>query len=343
LIAQKMGYDSQSGGFLTSGGTLANLTALLAARAAKAPDDVWTVGNGSAKLAVMVSEEAHYCVDRAVRVMGLGDAGIIKVPINDRYQMRTELLESLLEDAQNQGIEVFCVVASACSTSTGSYDDLEAIADFCQKHDIWLHVDGAHGGAVVFSDKYKHLVNGLSRADSTIIDLHKMMMMPALATAVIFKNGNDGYQTFHQKAQYLWDNPESSDWFNSGKRTFECTKLMMSVKIYVTLRIYGLQLLSDNVDILHDLAADFAKLIQQNPQFELAVWPQSNIVCFRFLGNGSQDLNKLNALIRKNILHEGDFYIVQTLLNGQTYLRVSLMNPLSTIQDLMALLEYIGQ
>jgi L-2,4-diaminobutyrate decarboxylase len=341
LIAQQMGHDSQSGGFLTSGGTLANLTALLAARAVKVPDDVWELGNQDRKLAVMVSEEAHYCVDRAVRVMGLGDLGIIKIPVNDRYQMRTELLESLLENAQSQNIEVFCVVASACSTSTGAYDDIEATADFCQKHNIWLHVDGAHGGAVVFSDKYKHLVNGLNRADSTIIDLHKMMMMPALATAVIFKNGNDGFQTFHQKAQYLWDNPESYDWFNSGKRTFECTKLMMSVKIYVTLRTYGVQLLSDNVDILHDLAANFAQLIQQSQQFELAVWPQSNIVCFRYLGKIGQNLNELNAQMRKQILNDGEFYIVQTLLNGQTYLRVSLMNPLTKIQDLVFLLENI--
>ncbi len=341
LMAQKIGYDSQSGGFLTSGGTLANLTALLAARAAKISDDVWEMGNGHKQWAVMVSEEAHYCVDRAVRVMGLGTAGIIKVPINDRYQMRTELLESLLENAQSQGVEVFCVVASACSTSTGAYDDIEATADFCQKHNIWLHVDGAHGGAVIFSDKYKHLVNSINRADSAIIDLHKMMMMPALATAVIFKNGNDGYQTFHQKAQYLWDNPASEDWFNSGKRTFECTKLMMSVKIYVTLRMYGLQLLAENVDTLHDLAASFAQLIQQKSQFELAIWPQSNIVCFRFLGNGSQNLNDLNVLIRKKILNDGDFYIVQTVLEGQVYLRVSLMNPLTKIQDLICLLEVI--
>ncbi len=341
FIAQYMGFDSQSGGFLTSGGTLANLTALLAARAAKAPDDVWELGNGHLKLAVMVSEEAHYCVDRAVRVMGLGDAGIIKVPINDRYQMQTDRLESLLENAKNQGIQVFCVVASACSTSTGSYDDLGAVADFCQKHNIWLHVDGAHGGAVVFSDKYKHLIDGIDRADSVIIDLHKMMMMPALATAVIFRNGNDGYQTFHQKAQYLWDNPESYDWFNSGKRTFECTKLMMSVKIYVTLRTYGVQLLADNVDTLHGLAVDFAELVQKNKRFELAVSPQSNIVCFRFLGKKEQNINELNTKIRKQILNDGNFYIVQTLLNGQVYLRVSLMNPLTKSKDLICLLDTI--
>jgi L-2,4-diaminobutyrate decarboxylase len=340
LIAQKIGYEPDSGGFLTSGGTLATLTALLAARSAKASTDVWEMGNSS-KLAVMVSEEAHYCVDRAVRVMGLGESGIIKVPTNDRYQMRTELLESLLENAKNQGVEVFCVVASACSTSTGSYDDLNAIADFCQQHNLWLHVDGAHGGAVVFSEKYKHLIDGLQQADSVIIDLHKMMMMPALATAVIFRNGNDGYQTFHQKAQYLWDNPESYDWFNSGKRTFECTKLMMSVKLYVTLRVYGTALLKANVDILHDLAIDFAKLLQQNTQFELALWPQSNIVCFRFIGQNNQNLNEYNSQIRKKVLADGHFYIVQTTLRSQVYLRVSLMNPLTTIQDLQCLLSEI--
>jgi len=339
FIAQKIGYEPNGNGFLTSGGTIATLTAILAARAAKSKTDVWQNGTEQ-KLAIMVSEEAHYCADRAARVMGLGSDGIIKVPANEHFQMRIDTLEVLFADAQQRGIEVFCVVASACTTSTGSYDDLTAVADFCKKHQLWLHVDGAHGGAVVFSEKYNHLVKGIEQADSVIIDLHKMLMLPALATAVLFKNPSDGYHTFQQKAHYLWSNQNAEDWFNVGKRSFECTKLMMGVKAYLLLRTYGEQLWQENIDTLHDLAQNFAELITKNPAFELAVWPQSNIVCFRHIGK-SENLNEHNTQIRQRLLEKGDFYIVQTNLRGQFYLRVSLMNPRTQTTDLVDLLKEI--
>lgn len=340
LLARRIGYNANSTGFLTSGGTLANLTALLTARAVKVNEDVWENGTKS-RLAVMVSEEAHYCIDRAARIMGLGTEGIIKVPVNERFQIRTDLLESLYQQAQEQGLQVFCVVGSACSTSTGAYDNLGIMADFCQRHDLWFHVDGAHGGAVVFSEKYKHLVNGIKQADSVIVDFHKLLLTPALATAVVYQRNEDAYQTFHQKAQYLWANQASHEWFNSGKRTFECTKLMMSVKIYTLLRTYGETLFAENVDTLYDLARTFADLIRSNPDFELAIEPESNIVCFRYVGNKTLNLNELNSQIRRKLLEQGDFYIVQTTLSEQLYLRVSLMNPLTTIEDLNTLLEEI--
>ncbi|MEZ4904958.1 MAG: pyridoxal-dependent decarboxylase [Spirosomataceae bacterium] len=342
LLAQKIGFDSSSGGFLTSGGTLANLTALLAARAVKAPTDVWEQGT-SQHLAVMVSEEAHYCIDRAARIMGMGSKGIIKVPTNDRFQMRTECLEEYYQKAQLEGLTVIAVIGSACSTSTGAYDNLLAIAEFCRQHKLWFHIDGAHGGAVAFSKKYKSLVNGIESADSVVIDWHKMLMTPALATALIFKNEKDAFKTFHQKAQYLWANQGSEEWYNSGKRTFECTKLMMSVKIYAILKSYGERILEENVDTLHDLAKAFVDLLKANPLFELAIEPQSNIVCFRYIGQETnpERYNTINATIRQRLLEDGAFYVVQTTLRDKLYLRVSLMNPLTTINDLKTLLTTI--
>lgn len=340
LLAKLIGYGKKAGGLLTSGGTLANLTALLAARGNKTK--VWSDGNDK-KLAVMVSEEAHYCIDRAARIMGMGTKGIIKIPSNDKFQLRTDLLEEYLQNAKSAGFEVICIVGSACSTSTGSYDDLNAIADFAEKHDIWFHVDGAHGAAVVFSEKYKFLVNGIHRADSMILDWHKMLMVPALATSLIFKNDEHSYRTFQQKAQYLWDNQDSKDWFNSGKRTFECTKLMMSVKIYSIIKAYGEVVFTENVNYLHDLARTFSQMIQQSSDFELAVVPQSNIVCFRYIKSEEENPNKLNSTIRQQLLANGRFYVVQTTLNDKVYLRVSLMNALTTESDLRELLKEIGQ
>jgi L-2,4-diaminobutyrate decarboxylase len=339
---------TEGGGIITSGGTLANLTALLAARAVQSPSDDWSDGT-TEKLALLVSEEAHYCVDRAARIMGWGAEGIIKVPTNDLFQMKTALLDVYFEKAEAEGRRVIAVVGSACSTSTGSYDDLEAIAHFAKRRNIWFHVDGAHGGAAIVSKKYRHLLRGAERADSIIVDFHKMMLVPSLATAVLFRNPSHSYQTFHQKAQYLWENAESQDWFNLGKRTFECTKPMLAIKVYALLRTYGEGVFEEFIDQTHDLALEFAELLRGHKNFNLGVMPQSNIVCFRFLGFNSElktnDLNKLNSLIRQKLIERGDFYIVQTSIRGDIYLRISIMNPLTTIahlKELMTEIEAIG-
>ena len=336
---KKLGYDSNSNGLITSGGTLGNLTALLTARAMKAPSDVWSDGHAE-KLAIIVSEEAHYCVDRAARVMGLGSAGIIKIPTDEAFKMRTDLLEQYYQQATAAGFYVFAIIGSGSSTSTGSHDDLNAIADFAETHNLWFHTDAAHGGGAIFSAKYKYLLAGIERSDSVVIDFHKMMMTPALATAVLYKNGSDAFQTFQQKAQYLWSNQTSQDWFNSGKRTFECTKLGMSIKVYALLKTYSDLLFEANINTLYDLGAEFASLLKSNPRFELSLEPSCNIVCFRYLKSGIET-NYLNAEIRKKMLEKGDFYIVQTTLREKTYLRVSLMNPLTTTQDLNDLLDAI--
>jgi L-2,4-diaminobutyrate decarboxylase len=338
VLARRIGWKENYNGLLTSGGTLANLTALLTARAKCTA--IWEEGT-TEKLAVIVSEEAHYCIDRAARIMGMGNEGIIKIPVNNKFQMRTDLLEAAYENATAKGLRVIAIVGSCCSTSTGSYDDLIAIGTFAKKYHIWFHADGAHGAAVIFSEKYKYLVNGIELADSVVIDWHKMLMVPALATALLFKDENDAYQTFHQKAQYLWSNQSSKDWFNSGKRTFECTKYMMPIKIYVLLKTYGEAIFTDYVNYLYDLGKHFGTMITNHSNFELAVVPESNIVCFRFLSKDSTTINDLNNSIRKHLLEDGKFYIVQTTIKEQVYLRVSLMNPLTTVNDLKALLENI--
>jgi L-2,4-diaminobutyrate decarboxylase len=335
LLAAKIGYDKNASGILTSGGTLANLTALLTARASKT--DVWEDGS-TEKLGIMVSEEAHYCVDRAARIMGLGTEGIIKIPVDAQFKMRTDLLEKYLQEAAARGIKVFCIIGSACSTSTGTYDDLAAIGQFAQQHNLWFHADGAHGGAVIFSKKYRHLVKGIELADSVIIDWHKMLMTPALATSLIYKSDAAAFKTFQQKAAYLWANQHSHDWFNSGKRTFECTKLMMSVKIYAIIKAHGAGIFEENVDYLYDAGSTFAGLIKSSPNFELALEPESNIVCFRYVKDGAA-LNELNATIRKRLIEAGKFYIVQTMIGENLYLRVSLMNPLAGMADFTALLN----
>lgn len=343
-VCQAIGYDEQAGGVMTSGGSLANLTALLAARSLKASSDVWSEGSHK-QLALMVSDEAHYCVERAVRIMGWGATGIIKIPTDDQYRMKTHLLEKYYLKAQEEGVEVIAVVGSACTTSTGSFDDLVAIADFCERHNIWMHVDGAHGGATVFSQKYKPLVKGIERADSVVMDFHKTLMTPSITTALLYKNEQASYSTFATKAQYLWQDAVEPEWYNLAKRTFECTKLMIGVKAYSIIRTHGVSLFDDYVSTCYDLGKTFAQAIEMDASFELATSPECNIVCFRLFDEGLEEeaLNDLNRQVRQAILEEGNFYIVQTVVRNKLFLRVTLTNPFTTekeIKDLLSRLKF---
>ncbi|NQY05393.1 MAG: aminotransferase class V-fold PLP-dependent enzyme [Flavobacteriaceae bacterium] len=343
-LAEHIGYKEQAGGFLTSGGTLANLTAMLSARKAKASEDVWRAGSGN-KLAIMVSEEAHYCIDRAARIMGLGDDGIIKIPVTESYQINSDLLENYYQASIAKGIEVIALVGSAPSTSTGIYDDLEALANFSKKHNLWFHVDGAHGGAAIYSEKYKHILKGIEQADSVVIDGHKMLMTPSLTTALIYQNGQEAHQTFNQKAHYLLETSKDEDWYNIAKRTFECTKSMMSIHWYVILKTYGKQIFDEFVTTLYDLGNSFAELIDKTLDFEYALQPQSNIVCFRYKKSDwtEKETNTINAQIRQRIVEKGEFYIVQTKLMDSFYLRVTLMNPFTSEVHLTGLLDHIRE
>lgn len=343
IVGRHLGFTEAADGVLTSGGTLANLTALLTARSVKAPEPVWTEGHRR-PLALLVSEQAHYCVDRAVRIMGWGEGGIIKVPCDKQFRMRTELLEDFLAKAREEGKEVIAVVGSACSTATGAFDDLEAIADFCERNDLWLHVDGAHGAATAFSGTYRHLVLGIERADSVAMDFHKMLLTPAIATALIYKEGNDAYKTFAQRADYLWEESEDPEWFNLAKRTFECTKAMYSLKWYSLYQTYGPELLDQYVSRVIDTTRTLARHIEKHPHFELAIPPQCNIICFRYVNGQSPDkLNDLNRRIRRQLLEDGTFYIVQTQLDGTVYLRCTLSNPFTDEEHLDGLLRLIEE
>ena len=342
LLCKYIGFTDQSSGFLTAGGTLANLTAMLSARKAKVSEDVWKNGT-TKKLAVMVSDQAHYCIERAVRIMGLGDDGLIKVPTNEDYTININLLETYYDKALAQGIEVFAIVGSAPSTATGIYDDLQALAEFSKVKNLWFHVDAAHGGGVIFSEVYKSLLDGTKEADSVVIDGHKMLMMPALTTALLFKDENHSYETFIQKADYLLEISGEKEWYNLAKRTFECTKHMMSIHWYAIIKHYGISIFDDFVTTLYDSGKLFAQLIKKDPHFEIATQPMSNIVCFRYIDSNKskKELDNINQLVRKQLLEGGEFYILQTQLKGITYLRCSIMNPFTNETHFKTLLSKI--
>ncbi len=344
-LAASFGMDpNEADGFFSSGGTLGNLTALLCARQVMIEKDVWEYGLEGKKYAFIASEEAHFSCDRATRVMGLGKDGLIKAPVNEKFQLDISRLEECYQNALEKGIQVIGVIANACSTAVGAQDPIDEIADFCEAKKLWLHVDAAHGGCVVYSEKYKHMLAGIARADSIIMDYHKMLMVPTLVTAVLFKNGDHSYQTFAQKASYLWDNQEGQEWFNLAKRTFELTKTSMSFRIYAILKTYGQQIFDESVTRVYDMAKVFSKMLVSNGNFQLPVAiPDSNIVCFRYFEEelSEEELDSINIAIRQQIKEEGAFYIVQTRIRGKYFLRVTVMNPFTTEKIMEQLIDKI--
>ena len=340
-LNRRIGYKvEEADGFITSGGTLANLTALLSARQAMVGEDVWENGLQE-KLGIMVSSEAHYCVDRAARIMGFGGAGVVKVPVDAQFRMQVDQLDKCFEEAKKKGIRIIAVVGSAPSTSTGMHDDLEAIGKFAWENKIWFHVDGAHGGAAIFSEKYQHYLKGIELADSVVIDGHKMLMTPSILTFLLFKNKKHSNTTFTQKAQYLLVSEDEDKWYDIALKSFECTKRMMSIQFYILLQMYGEELFDQFVTTLYDLGKSFSKLIKEHPDFEIAVEPDTNIVCFRYRQEhmSNDELNEINKMIRQKLLEKGDFYIVQTKLKNQIYLRTTIMNPRTGNDEFNALLD----
>jgi L-2,4-diaminobutyrate decarboxylase len=273
--------------------------------------------------------------------MGLGEAAVIPVAVDERFRLRPDALPEAL--AQAGARRVIALVASAGSTATGAFDPLAPIADFCAAHGLWLHVDGAHGASAALSPSLRpRLLDGIERADSVVWDMHKMMLMPALVTAVLFRDGRHCYEAFAQEASYLFAGRDPrAEWMNLANRTLECTKRMMSLKVYATLQLLGTRCFADYVEHTFDLARRFAARIAAAPDFELAVEPDANIVCFRHVPPGASDLDRLQQRIRQRIVESGRFFLVQTTLPRGLYLRTTLINPRTSEEALAALLDAV--
>ena len=341
-MCRQLGMPAGSGGVLTSGGSLGNLTALLAMRQAHAGFDVWREGaHAGPRLAVIVSSDAHYSVARTLRVMGWGDGGAIPAQVDAAHRMTRAGVEAALASAGDR--RVIGIVAAAGSTATGAFDPLDELADLAAEKGLWLHVDAAHGGGFALSATHRHKLAGIARADSVVFDAHKQLMMPALITAVLFKRGDHAYEAFAQQASYLFAASAPRDtWWDLGQRTLECTKRAMAIELWSALRIHGTAWFGEVIDRQCALTRALADRVASSPDFELALAPEANIVCYRHLGPPDLgDLDAHNRALRQKVVEDGRFYIVGTQLPRGYFLRSTIMNPLIEERDLDELLEHL--
>jgi L-2,4-diaminobutyrate decarboxylase len=345
-LCAKIGWNPEtSSGLLTNGGSLANLTALMTARNVAFPR-CWEEGT-PANAVLVAQADAHYCVTRAAGILGLGTQQVRRVELDADRRMKPDHLDRLLTDLKRNGKTVIAVSACACATPTGAFDPLDLIADVCETHQVWLHVDAAHGGAALMSRQHQHILKGINRADSVVWDAHKMMFVPALCAAVLYRSREHRFQTFHQDAPYLFDPsaPGMAE-FDSGMRTIECTKGALGFGLWGLWSIFGDSLFEQLIDHTFEMTRLFHGMLAESDDFEPMHVPQCNILAFRYLPSVLTTLPEplvsgLQREIRARIMRSGKFYIVQTQLNQMAALRVTLMNPLTRIQELHDLMTEI--
>ncbi len=334
-----VGWGPAAGGTMTSGGTEATFAALLAARSAAIPD-VWTNGVGADPPVLVCGEHAHYAVTRAAGAMGLGLAHVVVIP-SRAYRMDTALLDVRLRELRAAGTRIMAVVATAGCTATGSFDDLDAIADLCAEYgdaesgDLWLHVDAAHGGTAMMVPSHAHRVRGLHRARSLAWDPHKTLLLPLPASMVLVRDERDLDGAFAQKAPYLFGTRTEARTWDIGPRSFMCSRRADVLKLWVALERYGAQGLATIYERLCDTTRAMYDALVAHPMFTPLHEPESNILCFTYDGFDDRAPAARDALtnaLRERYNASGEGWITATTLDGRRVLRVTVMNPRTTAE-----------
>lgn len=334
-MAGLAGYGTGAAGMMTSGGTEATFTAMLAARAAWRPD-AWMRGLGSGPMPVLVhGEHTHYAASRAAGEMGIGMDNCVAVP-SQEFRMDVDALRATLERLHKEKREVLAVIATAGSTATGSFDDLEAIGEICERFGVWLHVDGAHGASALLSSKHRNRVAGIRWARTIAWDPHKMMLLPLSAGMLLARDGRDLAGAFRQQAPYLFHGGDAEELSRDlGTRSFQCSRRADVLKLWVALQRLGADGIGALFDHLCGVTRSFYEMLKEQPDvFETVHEPESNILCWRMRGMSDEGMLEF----REEYNRSGAGWITTTVLEGRRVLRVTVMNPRTSRAALTRLL-----
>lgn len=339
-----IGWDSRAGGTMTSGGTEATFTALLAARARAVPD-VWTHGLGAKPPVLVCGEHAHYAVARAAGEMGLGMHRVVVIPSAD-HRMSVPQLREKLAALKASGTKVMAVVATAGCTATGSFDDLNAVADVCEAFadadgPLWLHVDAAHGGAAMLSPEHKHRVSGIARARSVAWDPHKTLLLPLAAGMLLMREEHDLERAFTQKAPYLFNTNDDARAWDMGPRSFQCSRRADVLKVWVAFERYGADALAQLYERLCRMAQLLHQRLTSHAHFVPLFAPESNILCFAWNPPGVElaERDALTDALRERYNRTGRGWITATTLDGRRVLRITVMNARTAESHIEALVQ----
>lgn len=338
------GRDVATNGVVTTGGTESNLMGLALARSAACRriwgTDVMRAGlpAESGRLRIYCSEVAHFSTQRMAGLLGLGEDCVVLVPVDEHHRMRSDELARLL--AAEPGTHAMAVVATAGTTDAGAVDPLHEIEALARQHDAWFHVDAAYGGGALFSRRLRPLIDGIERADSVALDLHKLGWQPT-AAGVFLARGADSLAPLARQVAYLnTPDDEEAGYISLLGHSLRTTRRPDILKIAVTLRALGRDGLGELVDRCHDLASHAAATIDAHPLLERRFDVTLTSVMFRFRDSGS-DL--VNARIRRDLLASGRAVIGRSEIDGEVWLKLTLLNPEATDDDVDALLDLVAE
>jgi glutamate/tyrosine decarboxylase-like PLP-dependent enzyme len=349
-LAEGLGLAPESEGILTSGGSMANFTALAAARRALCPTVREDGLPARERLVVYASDQAHNCVDRAVDLLGFGTRALRKLPADDRFRLRLDLLEDAVAEDRRAGRRPAIVVGNAGTVNTGAVDPLDAIADFCRAEGLWFHADGAYGAMAALSPRLRPLFRGLERADSVAADPHKWLYVPFEAGAALVREPGRLADAFRKPAEYLVQDAESPFpgpvAFN--ERGPELSRGFKALKVWMGMKRHGRRGYAAAIERDVDLARFLIDEVGRRGDLESLAEPVLSIANFRYrpqagAPRSEDELGRLNRRIANRLVGSGSFFLAPTLLKGRTALRVAITNFRTQPADLVALLDAVEQ
>lgn len=323
-------FPKESGGIITSGGSMANLTALTVARDKYLGKNARKEGLQGRKspLVLYTSEEAHNSIDKAAAILGIGINHVRHIPCDKNFQIRTDLLKNTIIEDRRDGFSPFCVVGSAGTVTTGSIDPINDLADLCEEENLWFHIDGAYGALTVLSDRFRNKLLPIGRADSLSLDPHKFIFNPLEAGCVIVRNAEDLKSSYSFVPSYL-SMVSDSDFLNYAEYGPQLSRSFKAFKVWWSLRAYGKKLYAKTIDQLFDLASYMGDLVQAEPELELMAPVNFNAVCVRY-----RDLDDLsNEKILEQIVSSGFAFLGRAMVKGRFCLRACFMNLRTTRKD----------
>ncbi len=338
-IAERVGWKDEFGGTFTSGGNEANFSGMALALAHHFPN---AMDEGVAVLGgqpvMYASAESHHSLDKSAGLLGIGRKALRRVPITSRLQLDPAKLQRAIQEDRSAGRLPFCVVATAGTTNSGIVDDLVAIAEVCRENNLWMHVDGAYGAAVVFSDEHRDLVRGIELADSITIDPHKWLAVPFAAGVILTRHPKALQQAFSVASPYM-PKAEGAQLPDNARISTQWTRRMNSLKLWLTLRVHGRRAYEEHIDRQLRLARGFTEWIEQSEYFELAAPTMLTIVNFRVKTSGlnGTELAQAHAAIVDVVTRDGQLWISDTVVNGSSVLRMMVISYLTEERHLQAL------
>jgi aromatic-L-amino-acid decarboxylase len=329
-LAQLAGMPSSAGGIFVSGGSIANLTGLHAAREARVPS------SDRRRATVYFSDQTHSSIDRALRMLGFDVDQLHCVPSNSKFELDVAALTAAIAADRAAGRVPFCVISNAGTTNTGAVDPLERVADVCDAEGLWHHVDGALGAGAIFSARGRRLLAGLGRADSFSVDPHKWIFQPYACGCVVVRDQTLLHEAFSNVPEYLKDARTASGEINYWELGPELTRPFRALKLWMSLQVFGADAFGAAVDRGFELAEFAEREVRRLPGWQVCSPASMGVVTFRFQAQGMDvsAADELNRRIAVTLTEDGFAAVLTTKLAGRIVVRMCTLNPRTTDADI---------